>query len=234
MLMLGPVNATRCTWLRLLSSFCLVPDRTHGVPGILPAELEHYLWDLSDLSEVKLPSPTGDSLSLTEEVLQLNPGSGGHDGGSGGEARENPKTHLKHGLQVGILASFGKKPSLRLNLATKAMSMLPHIVRAELKESDGPTVNVRLPLANVSLMMPLVTEVKLRDVISAMAAKSALPESASPWEFGMGMIAAGPDILLLEAPLDVTLMGKSLEAFEQLTTGGVNDCRAFKDSMHSC
>lgn len=127
MLMLGPVNATRCTWLRLLSSFCLVPDRTHGVPGILPAELEHYLWDLSDLSEVKLPSPTGDSLSLTEEVLQLNPGSGGHDGGSGGEARENPKTHLKHGLQVGILASFGKKPSLRLNLATKAMSMLPHI-----------------------------------------------------------------------------------------------------------
>lgn len=236
MLMLGPKNSTRCTWVRLLNSFCLVPDRTHGVPGILPAELGHNLWDLSDLSEDKLqPSPTGGSLSLTEEVLQLSSGPGRSDDnrGGSGEVRGKPsETHLKHGLQVGILATSAQKPSLRSSLALKAVSKLPHIVRAELTESDCPTVTVHLPLANVSLVMPLVTELKLREIVLWMAALK-MHKADSPWEAGAGMIAAGPDVLLLEAPLDVTLMGKSLEAFKHLTLVA-NDCRAFKDSMHSC
>lgn len=229
MLMLGPENATTCTWVDLLSSFCLIPSYTHGVPGILPAELGHYLWDLSDLSSRMSQtagsagsesSPPQDTLRLTEDVLELQ---------QQGHMREGTK--MKHGLNVGVLAISGEKPKIML----EAVAKLSYVRRVEISADDAPYANVHLPNINASLTLPSLSEVKLRGIISSMVVDDPAAvkpsDGNSPWEGGAGMIAAGPDILLLEAPLDVILMGKSLEAFHEVSTKTLAQCFARKDAI---
>ena len=227
MLMLGQENATRCTWVDLVNSFCLNPDRTNGVPGVLPAELKHYLWDLSDLSNTTKPSgqsvPPDDSLSLTEDLLQLVD-SNDVVGSQGRIERQQ-----KHGLRVGILAIQGKQSSRSAD-AVAAVMKLPHVIRVEIAPSDSPpTVDEHISDLNASKVLPSLSEAKLRGLISGMVATPAVNEAAATWETGIGMISAGPDVLLIEDPLDVILVEKSHAAYGELFSKALaRNCHAFK------
>ena len=227
MLMLGQENATRCTWVDLVNSFCLNPDRTNGVPGVLPAELKHYLWDLSDLSNTTKPSGQSmhpnDSLSLTEDLLQIV------DSNDIADGQGRIKWQQKHGLRVGILAAQGKQLSRSAN-AVAAVMKLPHVIRVEIAPSDGPPTVEHISDLNASMVLPSLSEVKLRGLLSGMVATPAVNEAAATWEIGVGVISAGPDVLLIEDPLDVILVEKSHAAYGDLFAKALaRNCHAFKN-----
>ena len=225
--MLGQENATRCTWVDLVNSFCLNPTHTNGVPGILPLELRHYLWDLSDLSNTTKPSGQSmhpnDSLSLTEDLLQLA------DTNDVVGSQGRIERQQKHGLRVGILAVQGKQSPRSAN-AVAAVMKLPHVIRVEIAPSDSPPIVEHIPDLNASKVLPSLSEAKLRGLLSGMVTAPAVNEAAATWETGIGMISAGPDVLLLENPLDVILVEKSHAAYGDLFAKALaRNCHAFKN-----
>jgi hypothetical protein len=200
MMMLGGENATRCTWVDLINSPCLAPGRTNGVPGVLPAELGHYLWDLSDLSGTE---QAGDSLSLADDLLQLE--------GSDGAGSPGRSGRHQHGLRVGVLAVADKKPSRSDNVVA-AVTKLSHVIRVELRSFDSP-INPG-NASSASLVMPAISEARLREYMSSMTSASTSAVDGKPAE--TGVILAGPDVLLLEDPLDVILLDSSLRKYDNL------------------
>ena len=229
MIMLGQENATRCTWVDLVNSFCLNPDRTNGVPGVLPAEVRHYLWDLSDLSNTTKPSGQSmqpdDSLSLNEDLLQLVD-SNDVVGSLGRIERQQ-----NHGLRVGILTVQGKQ-STRSADAVAAVTKLPHVIRVEIAPSDSPPTIEHISDLNASMVLPSLSEAKLRGLLSGMASSPSVNEDAATWETGIGMISAGPDVLLLEDPLDVILAEKSSAAYTNMfAKASALNCRAIKNEL---
>ena len=219
MLMLGPENATRCTWIDVINHDCLVPSRFAGIPGLLPAELQHYLWDLSDLPATATgglgaaASGLGGSLSLLEDLF-----------GSGGGLQS-------HGLKVGLLAPPGHATP---TAAAEAAGKLPHVVRLDVAAADAPVVNVSLPSVEAWLLLPIVAEAKLRQLLqgAAWATESVVVAggAARPptWVVGSDVIAAGPDVLLLEGPLDVDLDAAGSDLFEKMLKE--RQCHAIRDA----
>ena len=224
MLMLGPENATRCTWIDVINHDCLVPHQLAGIPGLLPAELQHYLWDLSDLAATAAgslgaaASGLGGSLSLLEDLL------GSVGGASGGGLKS-------HGLKVGLLAPPGHAS---LAAAAEAAGKLPHVIRLNMAAADAPVVNVSLPSVEAWLMLPTMAEAKLRELLQGTAGareSGAGAGGAAPpptWVVGGDMIAAGPDVLLLEGPLDVSLDAVGSDLFEK--TLKERQCHAIRDA----
>ena len=243
MLMLGPENTTRCTWMDLVNSFCLVPGSLAGVPGLLPAELGHYLWDLSDLSvAVTGPEAVGTvgavgsvgavgaigaaaggagELRLVEDLLG---GGGGMSSGGDPGDRGSPA----HGLTVGLLAPPGGRSSQAAAAAREAAEKLPNVVRISLAKADAPPVNVSLPGVGAWLLLPIVAEGRLREILQEVAGARGGSEAPPAWVVGGEMIAAGPDVLLLEGAMDVGLEAEGSDLFERAVTAG--RCHAIRDA----
>ena len=155
-------------------------------------------------------------MSLLEDLL----GSGG--GSSGGGLKS-------HGLKVGLLAPPGKAS---LAAEAEAAGKLPHVIRLDMAAADVPVVNVSLPSVEAWLLLPTMAEAKLRELLQAAGARDsgAGGGGAAPptWVVGSDMIAAGPDVLLIEGPLDVGLDAAGSDLFEK--TLKERQCHAIRDA----
>ncbi len=186
--------------------------------GLLPAEVPHYLYDLSDLSSQASPSQSSnasdDEATLSLEELVFGRQSQGIDRGI-----------RAHGLSVGLV-SFATAPS-------SSTELQPGVRRIVLPETDAPRIVVSLLGLNASLGLPSIKEARLREIMLQFHHDTS-GTSGSEWEDAEARnVAAGPDVLLLEGPVDVELdpKGKGFRIFESSMENG--RCNALRDE-NSC
>ena len=96
-------------------------------------------------------------------------------------------------------------------------------------KADAPTVNVSLPGVEAWLQLPTMAEGRLRELLQEVAgARGGSAEAPPVWVVGGEMIAAGPDVPLLEGAMDVGLEAVGSEMCERAVTAG--RCHAIRDA----
>ena len=154
-------------------------------------------------------------------------------------------SHHSHGLTVGLLRASGSKS----HPGPMEGSLAHHVRRLDLHPADEFNVTLSLPGVNATITsVPAVKERTLRELMAAFslslrasaASKDqsfvdaagdpsgrAIPQ-ASAWVTGGGAIVDGPDLLLLEAMLDIELE-ESRDWFKRSFEG--SQCPAIKDAV---
>lgn len=233
-------NETLCEWSELISHGCLNWHQgSAGTPpwGILPLELPYYLFDLSNLNVDKKDGNShagGGSLSLREVVLGLRREGTETVASDPSFAQDQTQDETQDrilaqdhylGLTVAVLRTSTQGYSSSHDDSKGSSSYGRHVAIIDL--SEAPLFNHTLSHIGASALIPRVNATMLRAKLNSSyghhgdeAVRGAL---TLHWHMvavvGSGSrtmttstISPGPDILLIEAPLDAWIEEDSPEA----------------------